>query len=360
MASTSHKTAEEIEEHFDEPHELQRKVELLAQWVKEAAMFTVFTGAGVSTSAGIPDFRGPQGVWTLKAQGKKVTARHAEMLGCLPTPGHMALLGLQRAGHLQHLISTNTDGLHLRSGFPSANFTELHGNTNSEGCPKQPVGACSEPYAGGGCGAIVFRDERCRKEGLGVHEHATGRFCECGKPLQDTIINFNENLWPVNVEAARRVAAQSDLMMTVGSSLRVSSWAPAAVGRRKDARLVVVNLQWTPLDTAADLKINARSDDVFRLLSDQLACEIPPFTLRRYLRVSRRVSQKAAAEMKRILRGRGCEAQVRGAEKRELATLLEAQGISCDEILAESIDASGVPYAWMTGLVTDSQWACPW
>lgn len=87
----------------------------------------------------------------------------------------MALIGLQSQGYLKHLISTNTDGmikcvttlikrirpgLHLRSGFPSLSFTELHGNTNSEGCPTQPVGCCEEPYGGGGCGALYFRDER--------------------------------------------------------------------------------------------------------------------------------------------------------------------------------------------------------
>jgi hypothetical protein len=103
-------------------------------------------------------------------------------------------------------------------------------------------------------------------------------------------------------------------MMAVGSSLRASAWAPESVGKRKGARLVVVNLQITPLDSDADLKIYARSDEVFRMLCARLSMTIPPFTLQRRLRVSWEQSNKAAtlqeltaAQMKKALRDRGFE-----------------------------------------------------
>lgn len=105
-----------------------------------------------------------------REQGKKVQARHHEMLGVLPTLGHMALLGLQQAGHLKHLISTNTGGLHLRSGFPSTHFVELRGNASGKGYPAQPVGNVDDAHGGGGCGKIEFRNGRCRNKRLERHQ----------------------------------------------------------------------------------------------------------------------------------------------------------------------------------------------
>jgi mono-ADP-ribosyltransferase sirtuin 6 len=108
---------ESLKEHFDSPDILEKKSEELVKLIKEAKHFTVFTGAGVSTSAGIPDFRGPQGVWTLQAQGKKRTEPTVSTLKAIPTPTHMALVKLQSEGILKYLISQNVDGLHRRSGI---------------------------------------------------------------------------------------------------------------------------------------------------------------------------------------------------------------------------------------------------
>lgn len=132
MAHTAHKTDSAMRE-IEEDHEsLQGKARQLAKWIREANHFVVFTGAGISTSAGIPDFRGPQGVWTLRAQGK--AAKSVNTMTTIPTPSHMALLSLQEAGYLKFLVSQNTDGMHRRSGFPSNKLSELHGNTAVEYC----------------------------------------------------------------------------------------------------------------------------------------------------------------------------------------------------------------------------------
>ena len=121
-----HATEEEVQEYFDSPEEILRKVKALAQLVRESEHTVAYTGAGISTSAKIPDYRGPQGVWTLRDRGEtpkmEVTLDQA-----LPTKGHMALVQLKNEGAVKFLTSTNVDGLHRRSGFGAHEMSELHG-----------------------------------------------------------------------------------------------------------------------------------------------------------------------------------------------------------------------------------------
>ena len=209
MANTAHKTDEEKKEYFDTPEELDRKVDQLVSEIRSANHFVVFTGAGISTAAGIPDFRsgvntvletGP-GCWEKKAniqkaarEGKPVkpvkTKKEFRVAAskALPTKGHMSLVALMEAGLLKHLISQNCDGLHRKSGIPADKITEVHGNKNLEMCMK-----CSKGY---------MRDFRTRNA-VKVHDHKTGRKCDdpkCGGDLMDTIINFNESLRECDVD----------------------------------------------------------------------------------------------------------------------------------------------------------------
>lgn len=340
MADTAHKTAFELAEHFDDPAELNRKLDLLAKWVRKSKSFAAFSGAGLSTSAGISDFRGPDGMWTKKAQGRKVGTRAPDRPQ--PTIGHMALVELQKNGILHKLISTNTDGLHLRSGFPREALIEIHGNTNLEECVTEPIGACDAPYGGDGCGSEFFRDERCRMQGIRAHEHATGRWCPCGRPLQDTIINFNENLRARNVAAARAVAAEADCMLSLGSSLRVSSWAPAEVADRRGARLIVCNLQWTPLDEHADLVIHARTDTVLAGLCRRLRLTVPPVELRRCVTVSMQPAESEAIF--------ATEPAVTAASNQGANAAHDANGTP-RKLVIHATDAHGkVPYAFLTAV----------
>ena len=167
MASTAHKTEEEKKEYFDSPEELDQKLERLAQMVRDSQHFVTFTGAGISTSAGIPDYRsgaktvletGP-GCWTklaeieaAKKEGHKVnlpkdTVR-TPIHQAVPTKCHMALFELMNRDILKHVISQNIDGLHRKSGIPKSQITEVHGNTNLEICQK--------------CGKDYMRDFRVR------------------------------------------------------------------------------------------------------------------------------------------------------------------------------------------------------
>jgi NAD-dependent SIR2 family protein deacetylase len=292
MADTAISSEEEKREFFDTPDELEAKVEQLAQWVRESSHFTVFTGAGISTSAGIPDFRsgyntvlptGP-GAWekaAKKVKDPKKTIRTA-MQSAVPTPTHMSYVKLMQEGLLKFLISQNVDGLHRKSGIAPAQLAEVHGNTNLERCKR--------------CGKEYMRDHRVRTAQK-VHDHLTGRKCDdpaCRGELADTIINFGENLDDRIINAAFENAARSDLCLAMGSSLRVTPAADVPKEtKRRGGKLVIVNIQKTPLDHRADMVINAFCDTVMQMLLNKLQLEIPPFKLIRRLKAERTQETKA-------------------------------------------------------------------
>lgn len=250
---------EDTTELHDSLADLAKKVDQLADLVKHSRKMVIHTGAGISTSAGIPDFRGPQGVWTLRAKGlapKRTPGSYS------PTLTHMMIVGLLETGRLYHLISQNTDGLHIRSGVPTDKISELHGNTNMEQCTK--------------CGHRFIRKFHTRTA-CDVHNHLTGRKCElCGGPLKDTIINFSESLPRDQLEKAYQVSQEADLAIVLGSSLKVSpaNDLPLTTANRGKP-LVIVNLQKTPLDRACRLRIFAKTDEVMAMLAERLQMEIP-------------------------------------------------------------------------------------
>ena len=186
MADTAHKKDEDKVEHFDTKEVLDEKVAVVADLILKSKHFIAFTGAGISTSCGIPDFRsgvntvlktGP-GAWEKKAQGVKNAPNKnvVESKCAIPSFTHMTLVTLEKMGLLKFLISQNTDGLHIRSGFNPKNLAELHGNRCLEKCSK--------------CNSQFLRDFRTR-EAKTVHDHKTSRKCEkCGGVLCDSIINF--------------------------------------------------------------------------------------------------------------------------------------------------------------------------
>ncbi|CAI8042501.1 NAD-dependent protein deacetylase Sirt6 [Geodia barretti] len=124
-----------LPEEFDSPDKLTEKVRVLAELLSTAKHVVVHTGAGISTAAGIPDFRGPRGVWTLEKQGKKVEAT-TRFEDATPTLTHKALVRLVERGVVKCIVSQNVDGLHLKSGLPRDHLAELHGNVFMEKCDK--------------------------------------------------------------------------------------------------------------------------------------------------------------------------------------------------------------------------------
>ena len=233
MASTAISSEEEKREYFDSPKELDEKVSMLAEMVIMSQHMTVFTGAGISTACGIPDYRsgfntvmptGP-GCWETAAnkdkynamindpKKKAATGIKTQISKAKPSLTHMGFVELMERGHLKHVISQNVDGLHRRSGIDPHRLSEVHGNTNLEICKK--------------CGKEYMRDFRVRTAQK-VHSHETGRKCEdpnCKGDMIDTIINFGENLNKDILDAGFQNGAMSDLCVAMGSSLRVT---PAA------------------------------------------------------------------------------------------------------------------------------------
>lgn len=262
------RAAERVRE-VEEPVGVVRdKVRRLAAAVLAARHFVVYTGAGVSTAARIPDYRGPCGVWTGLARGRPPP--RVDLAAATPTLTHMALAALWRAGALRFLVSQNCDGLHLRSGVPRRALAELHGDMFIERCD-----ACDLPHL-----RRFDTTERTAR-----HRHRTRRLCRaCGHELRDTIVHFGERgraRWPLNWRGAVRHARRADVLLVLGSSLKVLRRYPRLWPRRRRPRLFIVNLQWTPKDAVAELKISARCDDVMRLLLRELGVRVPVYNPRR-------------------------------------------------------------------------------
>ncbi|KAM6510896.1 hypothetical protein FSOLCH5_011342 [Fusarium solani] len=267
MASTALKVP--LPERRDPPEVIDQQASQLVELIKKSKHFIVFTGAGVSTSAGIPDFRGPEGAWTLRAQGRARTTRAVSTLQAVPTPSHMALLELQNRGIMKYLVSQNCDGLHRRSGIRPDMISELHGNSNRECCRD--------------CGKEYIRVATYEKT---VRDHRTGRTCtRCGGLLHDSIINFGEDLPTEAFQLATDHAEKADLCLVLGSSLTVTpaSGIPHICGMRRNAKLVICNLQNTPFDHISEMRVYSEADNLMTRVMQGLGLPIPTFILKRRL-----------------------------------------------------------------------------
>lgn len=271
MAYSAHSDPEDMKEHFDSESELESKVDRLVEMIENSEHMVVFTGAGISTSAGISDFRGPNGKWTCKAQGRKYKGGISG-ISAYPTPTHMALVQLQKENKLKWLISQNCDGLHRRSGFPSTHLSELHGNSNIEECEE--------------CGQQYFRDLRCKRMRKG-RDHFTGRHCVrpgCRGRLISFTVDFGQDLPEQPIENATENSDIADLHLCLGSSLTVTPAADCPVSTKENGgNLVIVNLQNTPLTESADMHIYGRTDEVMTMVMERLGYVIPEFRLHRKL-----------------------------------------------------------------------------
>ncbi|EDO29747.1 predicted protein [Nematostella vectensis] len=271
------KAKTKLDEVLDPEEILEDKVCQLVGAIREAKTLAIYTGAGISTAARIPDYRGPNGIWTRLAKGERLGSYN--LCDAEPTLSHMSITKLYQEGLVRHVVSQNCDGLHIRSGLPSQALSEVHGNMFTEVCTE-----CEDDR-------IYYRLFDVT-ERTAVRRHQTGRFCtDCGSPLRDTIVHFGEKgclEQPLNWQAAFDVAKIADCILCLGSSLKVlkryhALWGMNRVKHRRP-KLFIVNLQWTPKDESASLKIHARCDNVMKRVMEKLGLEIPEY--KRHVKVT--------------------------------------------------------------------------
>jgi NAD-dependent deacetylase len=223
-------------------------------WVAQAERVVVLTGAGISTESGIPDFRGPQGVWTRDPQAEKLSdiryymadaeirkkAWQARLVHpaweAQPNAGHEAIVGLERRGKLHALITQNIDGLHQKAGTSPERVIEVHGTVLQVVCMN--------------CGWKGPMQETLLRLLTGEDDPP----CKlCGGILKRDTISFGQQLVPEVIDRAMSAAAEADCFIAVGTSLQVYPIAGAvSEAKSAGARVVIVNAEPTPFDDIAD------------------------------------------------------------------------------------------------------------
>jgi NAD-dependent deacetylase len=225
--------------------------------IDKARRVVVLTGAGISTDSGIPDFRGPRGVWTLNPKAEQMSdiryyvadpeVRKLSWQSRLahpawtaqPNAGHRALVELEKRGKLHVLITQNIDGLHQRAGSAAELVIEVHGNLHKAVC-----------LSCGWRGPMQRVLDRVR---AGEEDPA----CEtCYGILKSDTISFGQALVPDVIERALRAATDADCLLAIGTSLQVYPIAGAVPSAKAaGARLIILNAQSTPFDDIADARL---------------------------------------------------------------------------------------------------------
>jgi NAD-dependent deacetylase len=250
--------------------------EVLRAWeiVNRGRRIVALVGAGISTDSGIPDFRGPQGVWTKNPAAEKLATLDAYLRDpevrerawqsrlnsptwdATPNPGHLALLELERRGVLELLVTQNVDGLHLMAGHDPSLVVEIHGTMRRTVCMR-----CGERLPASQVLERVTRGE-ADPDCLAVTPSGP-----CGGILKSDTISFGQDLVAEDLYRAERAASSCDVILAVGSTLSVypaAALVPAA--KRKGARVVIVNAEPTGYDAVADAVVNAPISEVLPLI----------------------------------------------------------------------------------------------
>ena len=252
-------------------------VRTLTRWIDESERITVLTGAGISTDSGIPDFRGPNGVWTKNPKAEKASniqnvvsdpeVRKASWRDRLdnrawsadPNDGHRALVQLEKRNKLVALLTQNVDGLHHAAGSSSTKVIEVHGTLREVACLECDYRDDMQ---------IALDRVRQGEEDLDCPE--------CGGILKSATISFGQSLVQKDLLKAEAAAENCELMIAIGTTLAVypiAAVVPAA--QRVGARIVIINAEPTEMDHLADLLIRESISEVLSIVV-QGAKNLPP------------------------------------------------------------------------------------
>ena len=230
------------------------QTDVVQGWIDGSTHVVALTGAGISTESGIPDFRGPQGLWTKNPKAERLSNIHHYMSdpevrilswqsrlehpawSAKPNAGHLALVELERRGKLHSLITQNIDGLHQRAGSSPDKVIEVHGTMREAMCMqcawRGPMQAVLERVRAGEA------DPPCQR---------------CGGILKSATISFGQPLVPHVIDRAMQAAQAADLLRAIGTSLQLYPVAGAVpVAKSAGGRVVIVNAEPTPFDELAD------------------------------------------------------------------------------------------------------------
>ena len=230
------------------------QIDEVRSWVDQAKRVVVLTGAGISTESGIPDFRGPQGVWTKNPQAEKLSNIHYYMAdadvrkaawksrlehpawNAKPNAGHLALAALEQRGKLHALITQNIDELHQMAGNSPEKVIEVHGTVRKVICMA--------------CGMTASMRQALDRVRAGEEDPPCR---DCGGILKSATISFGQQLVPEVIGHAMRAAMEADVFIAIGTSLQVYPIAGAVeLAKAAGARIVILNAEPTPFDETAD------------------------------------------------------------------------------------------------------------
>jgi NAD-dependent deacetylase len=243
---------------------MEEKLSQVAEWIIHANKVVVFSGAGLSTESGIPDFRSPGGVWdrynpedfyfqnflasetSREKYWQMATEMYEPMKKAQPNLAHLAIAEMEKLGKLDCVITQNIDGLHFKAGNSEEKVIQLHGTAMFVSCLS--------------CGKRYDREEIQER----IQKGAKAPYCDdCGGPLKPATISFGQSMPERETEEAYHRSSSSDLFIAIGSSLVVQ---PAAsmplVAKQNGAKLVIINRDPTPYDPMAEMVIHGQAGPI--------------------------------------------------------------------------------------------------
>jgi NAD-dependent deacetylase len=248
---------------------MKNEISLIAEKIKEGGRNVAFTGAGISTESGIPDYRSQGGIWdkfrpvyfdefmsskdSREKYWRRWVALYQGITEAQPNAAHMALARLEQMGLLQAVITQNIDGLHQASGLADENIIELHGNTcriRCMSCRKiSPIDSVQERLAAGDMAPE----------------------CECGGYLKPDTISVGQSMPVAEVEKAATLSRDCDFFLVVGSTLLVQPAAHMPIyAKNSGAFLAIINLSDTPCDGMCDVLIRGKAGEVLQQVAKEV------------------------------------------------------------------------------------------